>query len=109
MLISSSIAAATAVTGYDLLRDKPNSTISAGQRITRCGLRGSAASGDSLIRVMAGNSMVAELYNSNTGFPTETDMMPIEYVHRGPSTRIYAIVADAPATNPLNIVLTRVP
>ena len=109
MLISSSVAAATAVTGYDLLRDKPNATISPGQRITRCGLRGSAASGDTLVRVMAGNSMVAELYNSATDFPTETDMMPIEYVHRGPSTSIYAIVADAPATNPINIVLTRVP
>ena len=53
--------------------------------------------------------MVAERYNSASDFPTETDMMPIEYVHRGPSTRIYASVADAPATNPINIVLTRVP
>jgi hypothetical protein len=109
MLISSSIAAAIAITGYDLFRDKPNATISAGQRITRCGLRGSAAAGQCLVRVMAGNSMVAEIYNSATGFPTETDMMPIEYVHRGPSTRIYGIVADAPTTSAINIVLTRVP
>lgn len=104
MLISNSVAAAVAVVGYDLFQDLPNATIAAGQRITGVGLRGSAAAVDTKVRIMAGNVEVASIYNNNTGAPGRDDMLPVTYVHRGPPVRVYGIVTDAPATNPINIV-----
>jgi len=111
MLIENSVAAATAVVGFDLLQDQPNATIQPGQRITSVALKGSAAAGDSKVQITAGNITVAELYSNNTGFPARDDMVQVDYVHPvgAGATRIYAKVTDAPASNPLNIALVRVP
>jgi hypothetical protein len=108
-LITTSTAAATAVLGYDLLRDEPNATIAAGERVTAAALKGSAAAGDSAIRLSAGNVEIGTFYNSATGFPNNDDMMPVNYVHRGAPTRLYAKVTDAPATSPLNLSINKVP
>ena len=105
MLVEASVAAAVAVLGYDLLQDEPNATISAGQRVSTAGMKGSAAAGDAKIRLTAGAHEIATLYNNDTGFPGRDDMMPVGYVHTGPPTRLYAKVTDAPATNPLNIAV----
>jgi hypothetical protein len=107
MLLASSVAAATAVVGFDLFSSNSASTISPGQRITWAATLGSAAAGDTEIRLMAGNTMVGTLFNSNTGYPTGTDLFPVSYRHVGPTTRIYATVVNAPATNPINISVVR--
>jgi len=109
MLISNSVAAATAVVGVDLLSDQPNATIGAGQRITAIGLKGSAAAGDTKVQILAGNELVAELFNNSTGFPGRDDMMPVDFTYSGVASRIYAKVTDAPASNPINIAVVRVP
>jgi hypothetical protein len=103
--ISVSILAASAVVGYDLLTSRPNAQISNGDTISSAGLRGSAAAGDTQVRLMAGNAQIGDLFNSDTGFPTGTDMIPVGYTHRGPTVRLYAQVVDAPATNPINLVV----
>jgi hypothetical protein len=107
MLLASSVAAATAVVGFDLFQSNSAATIAPGQRVTFGAVLGSAAAGDSEIRLMAGNTHIATLFNSNTGFPTGTDMFPVAYRHVGPTTRIYATVVNAPATNPINISVVR--
>jgi hypothetical protein len=107
MLLASSVAAATAVVGFDLFQSNSAATIAPGQRVTFGAVLGSAAAGDSEIRLMAGNTHIATLFNSNTGFPTGTDMFPIAYRHVGPTTRIYATVVNAPATNPINVSVVR--
>jgi hypothetical protein len=107
MLLASSVAAATAVVGFDLFQSNSAATIAPGQRVTFGAVKGSAAAGDSEIRLMAGNTHIATLFNSDTGFPTGTDMFPVAYRHVGPTTRIYATVVAAPATNPINISVVR--
>jgi len=108
-LIQASVAAATAVVGYDLFQGKPNAQISPGQVVKRAGMLGSAVAGDTRVDLMAGNRKIGELYNRALGFPAETDMFDIDYRHRGPSERLYAIVVDAPATNAINLAVTIVP
>jgi hypothetical protein len=111
MLIENSVAAATAVVGYDLLQDQPNATIQPGQQITLVALKGSAAAGDSKVQITAGNITVAEIFNNAVGFPARDDLVPVAYVHPAGAgaTRIYAKVTDAPASNPLNIAVVRIP
>jgi len=103
--ISVSVLAATAVIGYDLLTSRPNAQISNGDTINSAALRGSAAAGDTQVRLMAGNSQIGDLFNVGTGFPTGTDMIPIGYTHRGPTVRLYCQVVDAPSSNPINFVV----
>ena len=91
------------------MSDQPNATIAAGQRITAIGVKGSAAAGDTKIQILAGNELVAELYNNNTGFPGRDDMMPVDFTYMGNPSRIYAKVTDAPATSPINVAVVRVP
>lgn len=103
--VEGSVAAATAVVGYDLFTGKPAAIIRPGQRIRGIALKGSVAAGDSEVRFMAGTAEVGQIFNNNTGFPGRDDVIPVDYVHRGAAARVYAIVVDAPATNPLNALV----
>ncbi len=107
MLLAASVAAASAVVGYDLFSNSSAATIAPGQRISFAAVLGSNAAGDSEVRLMAGNTHVATLFNSNTGFPTGTDLFPVAYRHVGPTTRIYATMVSAASTNPINISVVR--
>lgn len=103
--VETSVAAATAVVGYDLYANNSLATIATGQRVTGVALKGSAAAGDSKVRFTAGTAEIASIYNNNTGFPGRDDLIPVDYVHLGPPARLYATVEDAPATNPLNALI----
>ena len=96
-----SIAAATAIVDYDLYTGVPGAEIKTGQRVSGVALKGSAAAGDTRVRFMAGDTVVAWIYNNNTGAPGRDDIIPVDYLHRGPSAKLYGIVTDAPATNPI--------
>ena len=99
-----SIAAATAVVGYDLLTSAEFQVAPYRRRIVASGLAGSAAALDTLIRLMVGNTEVAKQYNSATGAPDRDAMFRIgEDVPGG--TEIRAYIVDAPATNPINLAL----
>lgn len=101
-----SIAAATAVLGYDLLTNRADIAVSGRPRVLRAiGLTGSAAAGDSAVDIKVGNAIVASLYNSATGFPTnDAAKFPTSY-HVPAGVPISAIVTDAPVTNPLNFLI----
>jgi len=101
-----SVAAATAVVGYDLLTNRPDIQNSASNRVLRAiGLTGSAAAGDTVVDFKVGNRTVATLYNTATGFPTnDASKFPTSYsVPAGSPVSI--IVTDAPATNPINVLV----
>jgi len=101
-----SVAAATAVLGYDLLSGRPDIASSGRNRVLRAlGLTGSAAAGDASVDVKVGNVTVATLFNSGTGFPTaDAAKFPTSFnVPAG--TPVSAIVTDAPGTNPLNLLI----
>jgi len=101
-----SIAAAVAVLGYDLLTNRPDIATSGRNRTLRAvGLVGSAAAGDSAVDFKVANVIVSSLYNSGTGFPTaDAAKFPTSFnVPAGAPLSV--IVTDAPATNPLNVLV----
>jgi len=101
-----SVPAATAVVGYDLLTNRSDIANSAVPRVLRAlALTGSAAAGDSVADIKVGNRTVATLYNTATGFPTnDASKFPTAYQVPGGSP-VSVIVTDAPATNPLNLLI----
>ena len=101
-----SIAAATAVVGYDLLTNRPDISNAASFRTLRSlGLTGSAAAGDTAVDIKVGNRTVATLYNTATGFPTnDASKFPTSYAVP-PGSPVSVIVTDAPATNALNLLI----
>ena len=101
-----SVAAATAVLGYDMLSTRNDIATAGRNRVLRAlGLTGSAAAGDSALDIYVGTVRVATIYNSATGFPSnDAAKFPTAYAVP-PSTPISAIVVDAPATNPLNLLI----
>lgn len=100
-----SIAAATAVLGYDLLQGATFATAQYDRRVVAAGLAGSAAALDSKIDLMVDNILIAVMYNTSVGAPTrDVDMYRVgEPVP--PGTTLRALVTDAPATNPLNLAV----
>jgi len=101
-----SVAAATAVVGYDLLTNRPDISSSGVRRVLRAlALTGSAAAGDTAVDVKVGNRTVASLFNSATGFPTnDASKFPTSYAVP-PGSAVSVIVTDAPATNPINLLV----
>lgn len=101
-----SVAAATAVLGYDLLTNRPDMQNASVPRVLRAiGLTGSAAAGDTVVEFKIGNRTVATLYNTATGFPTnDASKFPTSYAVPAGSP-VSVIVTDAPVTNALNLLV----
>ena len=101
-----SVAAATAVVGYDLATGTIWQQSSVGRALTGFAIKGSAAAGDTKVSVYVDTVKVAEAYNINTGFPNNDDLITLDsnYVPAGAMIHIY--VDDAPGTNPINLILT---
>jgi len=105
-LTTISIAAATAVVGYNLLQNRPDVAQAGRDRVIRAlGLCGSAAIGDCSVDIKVGDRVVATLYNTALGFPTaDAGKFPTSFfVPRG--SPLSMIVTDAPATNPINALI----
>lgn len=101
MIAQTSVAAATAVLGYNLLTGSVFDQVSWPRVLRGAALAGSAAALDAKIEIFIGTNKVAELYNSATGAPNRDHLFPIN-ARIGPGEEVSAIVVDAPATNPLN-------
>jgi len=100
-----SVAAATAVLGYDLTTGTLWATQGNRRVITGFAMTGSAAAGDAKIDLYVDQYKVGEFFNVTTGFPTKDHFYALNaFVPAG--SKISIIVTDAPGTNPLNCVLT---
>jgi len=104
MLGQVSIAAATAVIGYDLASNTYWQQSRRPRRIIAIGLKGSAAALDTKVRVSVDAMQVAEIYNDGTGANTREDMFRIGAAVPAGS-EVHAFVEDAPASNPINLVV----
>jgi len=97
-----SVAAATAVLGYDLFTGVLWRTAQRRRKLLGIACAGSAAAGDSLFALYIGTRRVGEFYNKATGFPTRDHLSPMfEDIPAG--EQLTARVEDAPATNPINV------
>jgi len=99
-----SVAAATAVVGYDLLSGSRMRQSNLDRTLVAAGLAGSAAAGDTVVELYVGTTLVAVLYNLATGFPNRDSLMRIGAVVPA-GVEVVARVTDAPATNAINLVL----
>lgn len=100
-----SVAAATAVVGYDLFQDEWFQIMNEDRELTGIGVAGSAAALDSLLELFVGTRKVGEYYNKATGAVLmDAHRVTLEEdVEAGDMLHLY--VVDAPATNPLNVDL----
>jgi len=100
-----SVAAATAVVGYDLMQGHIAQQMGRMRVLSAIGCKGSAAAGDTKVDIFVDQTKVGEVYNSGTGFCNMDDVMPIGAYAVPPHSQIHLYVTDAPGTNPINIVL----
>lgn len=101
-----SVAAATAVLGYDLLTNRPDITTGSGRRVLRAiGLTGSLAIGDASVDIKVGNVVVATLFNNALDFPTNDSSKFVTSYLVPVGSPLSVVVTDAPATNPLNLLI----
>ena len=100
-----SVAAATAVVGYDLFRDQTWRVSSRARRLKGLAVAGSAAAGDTAIDLYVDRYHVGKFYNLATGWPTMDHMVPLKGNAVPPGATVAAIVADAASTNPINVII----
>jgi hypothetical protein len=100
-----SVAAATAVVGYDLMSGDTNRSSTLNRNLVAVGIAGSAAELDTKVRIMVGNLEVATLFNSDTGAVNVNTSM-FRLIQPVPAGSICSIlVVDQPTTSPINYSL----
>lgn len=106
--ISVSVAAATAIVGYDLMKDSRHQSVEYDRTVESLKLAGSAAKGDTEVEIFVGDEFLGNFFNTVEGAGVfgntdeEVDMGGVE-VFSG--EKIHAYVKDAPVTNPINLTL----
>jgi hypothetical protein len=99
-----SVAAATAVVNYDLFQNETFRTAGRPRMLNYIGVAGSAAAGDAKVDLLVDQHLVGSFYNLATGFPTRDHLRPVGVVVPAGAT-VVCKVTDAPATNPINVVV----
>jgi len=99
-----SVAAATAVVGYDLFKDTIWQQAPYPRILSGIGIAGSAAALDTKISVYIGTVKVGEFYNSATGAVLVNQHMFAMNEEVTAGDLIHAYVDDAPTTDPVNVV-----
>lgn len=99
-----SVAAASAVVGYDLTSGQLWAVQGRNRALTGFAMTGSAAAGDTKVSLYVDQVLVGEFYNTTTGFPTKDHFYNLNaFVPAG--SKISIIVTDAANTNPINVVV----
>lgn len=101
-----SVAAATAVVGYDLATGQIWQQSSGDRALTGFALKGSAASADTKVSLFIDTVKIGEFYNTSTGFPNKDDTVTLSDNYCPAGSQIHIYVDDAPATNPINVLVT---
>ena len=102
MILQTSIAAATAVVGYDLVAGNSLRQSDRARTLVAVGLAGSAAALDSEVDIFVGQVKVGSVFNSGTGAPNRDSMFRVG-AFVPPNQEVHAYVTDAAASNPLNV------
>ena len=73
MVMSGSIAAATAIVAYDLLKDDRRQQVEETRVLEFLKLTGSGAAGDTKVDLSVGDNFIGTFFNTNTGFGNNDD------------------------------------
>jgi len=102
-----SVAAATAVVGYDLFVNQVFARAPNDRIITGVGVKGSAAALDTLVDLYVDETRIAGgLANISTGVPNNDDIMSMEDLYVPAGAQLRCIITDAPSTNPINVIIS---
>jgi len=101
------VAVATAVLGYDLLKDEINAIQPMPRVLKELAFCGSAAAADAIIEVMVNQVSIGKFENSSTGLAIDNqkDIKKLD-VFVPANARIQAFVRDAPGTNDVVLYMT---
>lgn len=101
-----SVAAATAILGYDVLTNKVWRKSPITRRIVAVGLTGSAVINDSEVELYVNNELVAVFTPTTIGVvvPKRDDILPVNIMVPGGAELTFK-VSDAPATNPFELLV----
>ena len=101
-----SVAAATAVVGYDLFSNEWFQSMGSDRALTGIGAAGSAAALDTLFQLFIDDVFVGEFYNSATGAVlVDAHVVPLDELYVPAFAKVRAVVEDAANTNPINVML----
>ena len=102
-----SVAAATAVVGYDLFGNEWFQQVGYNRALTGIAVAGSAAALDTLVGLFVDTVKIGEFYNSATGAVLNNAHLNALEGNLVPAgTRLHCEVIDAPATNPIQVKIT---
>lgn len=102
----STVAAATATVGYDLMQSQLHQSSPVPRSLQGVSLTGSATIGDTLVDLYIDTVKVAQnLPNTKLGVGNRDDMMDLPNLFVPAGANLHAIVTDAPATNPVFLIL----
>ena len=105
-----SVAAATAVVGYDLADGTWFQQLPYPRALTTIGLAGSAAALDTVVELFVETVKVGEFYNVATGAVlVDAHGRDLGAVFVPAGSKIHVYVTDAPATNPINMIVEWTP
>jgi hypothetical protein len=102
---TTSVAAATAVLGADLFSGEVWARSPMNRALDGVALKGSAAAGDTQVEIYIDEVRVGDFFNNSTGFPNMDDLVPLERLGIPAGAQLRAIVRDAAASNPINIMV----
>lgn len=98
-----SVLAATAVLDYDLFQNTNWNTASRARIVRGIACTGSTAINDAAFDFFVGQRLIGRFYNTRAGViaPLQEDIIGLGALAVPVGSKLSAIVADAPATNPL--------
>jgi len=100
-----SVPAATAILGADLLLGERFKRTPQARTLEAIALTGSAVIGDAEIEVFIDEIRVGNFFNNALLFPNNDHLVSLESLFIPGSSELQAIVVDAAATSPLNLML----
>lgn len=103
MIGTVSVAAATAIVGYDLFQNERWNVSSRPRVIRGLACVGSAAINDANFDLYVEDRYIGKFYNTKAGVvgAINDDIKHLGAIFVAPGSKISAIVADAPTTNPI--------
>lgn len=99
------VAATTAVAGYDLFGAQTWRVSSRARRLRGIAVAGSAAAGDCSFDVYIDQYHVGRFYNLATGWPTRDHIVPCKGNYIPAGATLAGIMHTAPTTNPINVIV----
>lgn len=108
---TASVAAATAIVGYDLFTDEVWARSPVNRILVGSGVAGSAVIGDAEVELFIDEVRVGSFFNNRLLLPTQDEIQSLEDLFIPSGAQLRSIVRDAPATSIIyhTVVLEDVP